>query len=193
MAAKSTYQTADLVDAMERYVDGDPRGFRQVYAAMAPVVRRCLMRWMGYADQAEDLVQETFVRVHRARNRYRRGAPVGPWILTIARRLSIDALRRRGRSKERLTREGRLPENAAPDTAPSPLETEALIREVRAAVDELPNSLKQVVAMHKLDGRPLSAVADALGIKEGAARVRAHRGYQRLKTILAKRFGAGEG
>ncbi len=192
MAAMSTHQSDELIDAMERYIDGDARGFRQVYAAMAPVVERCLRRWVGDPEQAKDLVQETFIRVHRARGRYRRGAPVGPWVLTIARRLSIDTLRRRGRRKEYLTREGVLPENIEDGGEPSALEIEALIGEVRAAIAELPPSLRGVVAMHKLDGQPLSVVAAALGIKEGAARVRAHRGYRRLKSILAKRLGGGK-
>jgi len=192
MVAKSTSQSDDLIEAMERYVDGDPSGFRQVYAAMAPVVGRCLRRWIGDPGRADDLVQETFIRVHRARQRYRRGAPVGPWILTIARRLSIDTLRKRGRSKEHLTRDGAIPEKLMglhDDTEP---DVEEMIAAVRAAVHDLPRTLREVVAMHKLDGRPLADVAAALEIKEGTARVRAHRGYRRLKQMLTKRLRGGK-
>ncbi|MEZ4474044.1 MAG: RNA polymerase sigma factor [bacterium] len=174
-----------LIDAMERYADGDAAAFDEVHRALAPVVRRCLMRWVGDAELAHDLVQETFLRVHRARDRYHTGAPVGPWVLTIARRLSIDALRRKGRSRERITREGELPEPldaGAPAEAPTP---RWLVDEVRAAIDALPESQRVVVSMHKLDGRPLAEVAQELGINEGAARVRAHRGYKRLRESLA--------
>ncbi|MEZ4466003.1 MAG: RNA polymerase sigma factor [bacterium] len=174
-----------LIDAMERYADGHAAAFDEVHRALAPVVRRCLMRWVGDAELAHDLVQETFLRVHRARDRYHTGAPVGPWVLTIARRLSIDALRRKGRSRERITREGELPEPldaGAPAEAPTP---RWLVDEVRAAIDALPESQRVVVSMHKLDGRPLAEVAQELGINEGAARVRAHRGYKRLRESLA--------
>ena len=176
-----------LIDAMERYADGDAAAFNQVYGALAPVVRRCLMRWVGDSELAHDLVQETFLRVHRARDRYLTGAPVGPWVLTIARRLSIDALRRRGRARDRITREGELPEPIEREEPDEPT-PQWLVDEVRAAVAALPDGQRQVVSMHKLEGRPLADIARDLGIQEGAARVRAHRGYQRLKSALGSAF-----
>lgn len=174
---------------MERYADGDPRGFEEVWRSLAPVVRGCHLRWIGDPALADDLVQETFVRVHQARHRYRRGAPVGPWVLTIARRLAIDELRRRGRSADRLTREGDVPE--AGEWPDEDLESDVaeVVSAVRSAVEELPESLRGVVAMHKLEGVPLARVAEILGLSEGAARVRAHRGYVRLRSSLAGLLG----
>lgn len=175
---------------MGRYADGDPSAFEVVYAMLAPVVLRCMRRWVGNPTLAQDLTQETFLRVHKARERYRRGAPVGPWVLTIARRLSIDSLRRRAASKERLTFEGDLPEpkiEGLPDAGDERF-PQWLVDELRAAIDALPESQRAVVAMHKLDGMPLAEVAAVLGIKEGAARVRAHRGYKRLRGLLAGVF-----
>lgn len=176
-----------LIDAMERYADGDPAGFEHVYEGLSPVVNRCLIRWTGDRDLAGDLVQETFLRVHRARGRYRSGSPVGPWVLTIARRLSIDALRKRGRAKVKLTFEGDLPEpEHIPPEEPTP---QWMLQEVRDAIAALPASQRSVVSMHKLDGKPMAEVAEILGISEGAARVRAHRGYKRLRSALAGIFG----
>lgn len=176
-----------LADAMARYADGDPRAFVLVYETLAPVVERCMRRWINDPALAEDLVQETFLRVHRARHRYRTGAPVGPWVVTIARRLSIDAHRRRGSNRVHLTREGAVPEVGVPP--PEPVDdVSALVTEVRDAIAGLPESLRSVVQMHKLEGRPMAEVAEALGINEGAARVRAHRGYKRLRDRLARVF-----
>ena len=150
------------------------------------------MRWVGDPELAHDLVQETFLRVHRARDRYRSGAPVGPWVITIARRLSIDALRRQGRSRERVTREGELPEPREAPAEADPPTPQWLVDEVRAAIEALPESQRVVVSMHKLDGRPLAEVAEILGINEGAVRVRAHRGYKRLREALAGIFSRQE-
>lgn len=184
----------DLTLAMADYADGDPAAFEIVYAALAPVVRACQRRWVGDATLAEDLTQETFLRLHRVRLQYRAGAPVGPWVLTIARRLSIDALRRRGAWGERLTGDGSLPEvGVAPveaGEAPEP-DVEAMMAALRAAVSTLPDGQREVVALHKLEGLPLAEVAARLGIREGAARVRAHRGYARLRALLG--LGGGEG
>jgi RNA polymerase sigma-70 factor (ECF subfamily) len=187
MPVSSEHGDRRLADAMERYADGDARAFDEVWRALSPVVRACQRRWVGDPQLAEDLTQETFLRVHHARHRYRAGAPVGPWVLTIARRLSIDALRRGGTAIDRLTREGDLPE---PPTLPEDDDdSAALVGAVRAAVAELPESQRAVVAMHKLDGVPLAQVAETLGIREGAARVRAHRGYDRLRAALAGVLG----
>ena len=171
-----------VTDAMGRYADGDPAAFQRVYSELSPLLLANLRRWAG-PQRAEDLLQKTFLKVHRARDRYRRGAPVGPWILSIARHVAIDDMRRRGRAREDLTREGALPE----PTAVNPPMTERfeVIEAVRAAVDGLPDSQRSVVALHKLEERPFREVANALGIKEGAARIRAHRAYGRLRNALS--------
>lgn len=188
MAVPTPDEVQRLADAMGRYADGDAASFAVVYAALHPVVQRCMRRWINDRALAEDLVQETFLRVHRARGRYRPGAPVGPWVVTIARRLSIDAHRRRGSNRVLLTREGQVPEVKVDPVEPVDDAAE-MIAEVRAAIAALPDSLRPVVEMHKLEGRPMSEVAAALGINEGAARVRAHRGYKRLKASLGRVFG----
>lgn len=173
-----------LTDAMGRYADGDAAAFDEVYDRLAPLVLGHLGRWVG-PQRAEDLLQRTFLKVHRARHRYRRGAPVGPWVLSIARNVAIDDLRRRGRAREELTREGALPEPS--DDGRGRLDERfEVIEAVRAAVDALPASQRTVVALHKLEERPFREVADRLGIKEGAARIRAHRAYDRLRVALAR-------
>ena len=177
---------------MDRYVDGDAAAFRALYAQLAPVVLACQRRWVGDPVRAEDLTQETFLRVHKARDRYRSGAPVGAWVLTIARRLSIDSLRRRAVAVDRVTSDGELPEPPAlVDDGATPAELDALLSALREAVQTLPESQRQVVAMHKLEGLPLSEVAARLGINEGAARVRAHRGYERLRALFDDRGASG--
>lgn len=172
-----------VTEAMGRYVDGDAKGFEAVYGALAPMIQRAHRRWVG-VDRADDLTQQTFLRVHRARDRYTRGSPVGPWVLAIARNLAYDELRRLGRSRENLTREGLLPEPEA--VTPAPAEQRDVIESVREAVEALPPGQREVVRLHKLEGRPFREVADALEIKEGAARIRAHRAYERLRHALAR-------
>ena len=176
----------ELSLAMLQYADGDARGFETVYGRLGPIVAACQRRWVGDPALAVDLTQETFLRVHRARGHYRPGAPVGPWVLTIARRLSIDALRRRGRGLETLTADGAVPERPREEAGPE-LDPEALMGELRAALSTLPETQRQAVALHKLEGLPMAEVAARLGIQEGAARVRAHRGYEALRRLLGGR------
>lgn len=189
--AQRTPATHDgLVAAMARHVDGDPRAFEQLFRQLAPAVRHCVGRWIYDAALAEDLVQETFLRVHRGRHQYRLGAPVGPWVLTIARRLCIDLLRRADR-REGVSPTGELPERplwAEGGGVEDMDDAAALVAEVRAAIDALPVGMRSVVSLHHLDGRSLAEVAVALGITHGAARVRAHRSYGRLRSSLVGLF-----
>lgn len=168
-----------LTECMGRYVDGDEAAFDVLFSILAPIVRRCHTRWVN-EGRADDLTQQTFLKVHQSRHRYRRGAPVGPWVLTIARHLAIDSLRKAGRSRERLTAEGDLPElHFERDT-----DGNAVIDAVREAVADLPPAQRDVIAMHKLEGLTFAEVAERLDIREGAARVRAFRAYDRLRDAL---------
>lgn len=173
-----------LMNAMDSYVEGDPAGFDTVYRTLYGVVRGNLRRWAG-DDLAEDLSQQTFLKLHQNRERYKTGAAVSPWVLTIARNLATDALRRRGRQRDRLTPEGDLPERpCCADPNAHREERQATIEAVRAAVNALPEGQREVVQLHKLEEFSFDEVAGQLGIRAGAARVRAHRAYVRLRDLL---------
>jgi RNA polymerase sigma-70 factor (ECF subfamily) len=170
-----------LTQLMNRYVDGEPAAFDQLYAQLAPHVRRRLVRLAG-PDGVDDLVQQTFMKVHRARHQWRRDTLVRPWVMTIARHLATDSLRARGARRDRVTDDGTLPEL---DLEPSDTACmEARARAVRAAIEALPESQRSVVELHKLEGRSFDDIAETLGISSGTARVRAHRAYGRLRVSL---------
>src|ERR1700729_166170 len=80
--------------AMERYAGGDSAAFAQVYDAIAPRLFGYLLRQTRDRSRAEDLVQQTMLHIHRARDRFIAGAEVRPWAFAIARRLLVDEIRR---------------------------------------------------------------------------------------------------
>ena len=80
---------------MERYANGDDAAFGALYDAIAPRLLGFLSKATRDAAATEDLVQQTFLQMHRARGSFIRGAPVMPWALAIAKRLMIDSARRR--------------------------------------------------------------------------------------------------
>lgn len=168
---------------MERYVDGDRRAFDELYAALEPAVRASLRRWLRTSDRVDDAFQVAVLKIHASRDRYVRGAPVLPWAVTIARNVAVDMLRKS-------SRETPLDTEAA-EALPAPVETwsqadeDEVVGAVREAVETLPPSLREVVRLHKIEGKAMAEVAQLLGIKEGAARVRAHRGYKVLIEELA--------
>ncbi len=174
-----------LESLMERYADGDLQAFEALYGALRGPLKANLRRWLRTDDKVDDALQITLLKIHGSRARYRRGAPVLPWVMTIARNVALDHLR------SKVAQERSLDEDAA-NRIPDEQQTlkwdeqdeQEVITAVRDAVEKLPASTKEVVRLHKLEGRPMAEIAEILGIREGAARVRAHRGYRALAKLL---------
>lgn len=168
---------------MERYVDGDARCFDALYTALEQPMRASLRRWLRTEDRVDDAFQVAILKMHASRERYQRGAPVLPWAVTIARNVAVDMLRKTSRETPLESEEAEaLP---APTETWSQTDEDEVVAAVRAAVDALPPTLREVVRLHKIEGKAMSEIAQQLGIKEGAARVRAHRGYKALVDQLA--------
>ena len=99
VVAKPGIDAADV--AMERYSNGDNAAFAELYDAIAPRLLRFLRKATRDDRDAEDLMQQTLLQIHRERGSFIPGARVIPWASTIARRLMIDSARRR-RVEQRL-------------------------------------------------------------------------------------------
>src|SRR5215470_1319073 len=93
------------VELMGRYCDGDAAAFHALYSLLAPRLLGYLVSLIGERATAEDLLQQTFLKVHQARSAYVRGAEPLPWLYTIAHRTCLDEIRRRKNSRVRLSRE----------------------------------------------------------------------------------------
>lgn len=186
-ALRAVSDRSALEHLMERYADGDPRAFDRLFAELEGPVRGSLRRWLRTDDKVDDAFQTTLLKLHASRARYRRGAPVLPWVLTIARNVALDHLRSRVAKERSLDDEAaaRIPDREVEPPLWRQEDEREVTRAVQNAVDQLPASSRHVVRLHKLEGRSMAEVAEILGIKEGAARVRAHRGYKALARLLS--------
>ncbi len=128
---------------MEAYVAGDPRAFQILFERLAPPLHGFFQRAVG-AAAADDLLQATFMKVHGARGRWRRGERVRPWVFAIAGNVRVDWARRHGRAAEEELREEEL--EAADD--PGDPGTDLLSRErgdrVRDALRRLDETLTNI-------------------------------------------------
>lgn len=171
---------------MMAYVAGDQAAFAALFDALAPRLLAFFQRAVADRAVAEDLLQTTFERMHAARDRYRVGSPVRPWLFTIAAHVRIDELRRRYRMPQ--SADGDALEHLAdrddqiePDHA---VDQSARDQRVRQAIDGLPASQRVVVHLHRFEGMTFSEIGAVLGVQEGAVRLRAFRAYDRLRTLL---------
>ena len=91
-------ESKDEIVAMKRYVEGDARAFRELYGLVAPRLFAHLCLVMHDRALAEEVLQQTFLRLHRARASYVSGADPLPWLYAIAHRTCLDKLRRAPRA-----------------------------------------------------------------------------------------------
>jgi RNA polymerase sigma-70 factor (ECF subfamily) len=170
---------------MASYAAGDDRAFPALFRALAPRLLGFFRRTLSDQALCEDLVQMTFVRLHAARDRYRPGSPVRPWLFTIAARVRIDELRRRQR-RPRGAGDDELDQLSDPTQEDEDLlpDQEARASSVRDALSALPESHRMVVHLHRFEGLSFAEIGEVLGISAGAARIRAFRAYALLREKL---------
>lgn len=193
---------AGLSELMNSYLEGDQRAFAELYRRLSPLVRGQIRSKISNPATAEDLLQATFMKAHGARSRFATPEGASPdravavWYATIARNATIDHLRKiyRERAVKLDTAGDDTVElldslrDETPDSESLAIEQErqlGIAARIRAALAGLPQNQREVVAMHKLEGKTMAEISDELGVREGTLRVRAHRGYKSLAGLLA--------
>jgi RNA polymerase sigma-70 factor (ECF subfamily) len=176
--------------AMERYAQGEDQAFSQLYDSLAPRLHQYLLRSSRDPARAADLLQETMLRIHRARGRFIVGAEVLPWAFAIARRLHIDSARRRKGEHRTISLETggheASPLEAAADqsSADELLDAQRLAGALEDQLERLPESHREAFELIQNDGLSIREAADVLGITPNAVKLRAHRAYVALRIAL---------
>jgi len=169
---------------MEAYVAGDARAFERLFRAVGPSLHAFFVRSVRQGAVADDLLQTTFLKLHAARATWRRGERLRPWLFTIAGRVRVDWLRRNGRAEEAVDEEALAGPESRDDPGGAVLAQERAER-VRLALERLPEPQRVVVHLHRFEELGFAEIGRALGISEGAAKLRAFRAYGELRRLLA--------
>src|SRR5262249_915774 len=187
----SRFQWGDdaLVEAAAR---GDAAAFHVLVERWAPRVEAFGVRALGDRDAAQDIVQETFVRVHRAASRYAASGRFAPWLFRIAGNLVRHELRRR-RVRGWLRGTSPADDAAAIESLPAPahFDADGPLRdaETRAAVacalERLPDRQRLALLLRHFEGLPVRDIAAALETSEHAAESLLARGTAALRAALA--------
>jgi RNA polymerase sigma-70 factor (ECF subfamily) len=170
-------------ELMAAYVAGDTAAFEELFRRYAPALLRVIGRQLASPGEAHDLVQQTFLQLHRARHDFKPGARLRPWIFTIALNLKREHFRRlRRRPEAPLELDGRNDPAILPES-PERAENQ---RAVRTALDQLPPDHREVIVLHWFEGLSFPEVSAVVGASVSAVKVRAHRGYVALRKLLAQ-------
>lgn len=170
---------------MAAYTAGEQQAFEALFRRLAPRVHGVFLRSFRSTSVADDLVQATFLKVHRLRESYDPGRPFRAWLFTIAASLRRDELRRRYRLPEHADEECLDELIAAEPSAVELGDRQDVADAVRAALGRLPESQRVVLHLNRFEGLTLAEVAAALGTTPTAVRVRASRAYETLRVELA--------
>jgi len=171
---------------------GDPNAFGLLVRRYSTVLLGYLTRMIGERQQAEDLFQETFLRVHTKGHSFRRGAKFKPWLFTIATRLAIDTIRKRTRTPLLLPGQNDqaddrqiIPDIADPCPNPDTAAQQADLRAaVRAAVDALPGRQRAALILSYYEGHSYSEAAAIMKCSVGTVKTHMSRALNSLSRSL---------
>lgn len=171
--------------------EGSASAFAEIYDRFGKPVYRFLWRMVRERGAAEDLTQQTFLRIHEHRDSFDPRQTFRTWIFTISRRLALNWLER-----ERLRRHDSEDSGEIPAPVSSP-EAFALLREdvrrVETALARLSHDDREVILLCKFEELSHEEVGTVLECSPDAAKMRLHRALRRLADLLALRATASGG
>jgi len=170
---------------MARAQGGDREAYRRLLEDVTPYLRSIAARHFRNSCDIEDVVQEALLTVHAVRHTYDPARPFGPWLVAIANRRAVDALRRQGRSRGReLTLETEHETFAGPQANLAEAASDG--RVLRDAVEQLPPGQRDAIRMLKLQEMSLKEAAEMSGMTVAALKVATHRALKSLRKVLGR-------
>ena len=184
---------------VRRCLAGDEKAYRELVEMYQGQVFSLALRMVRRREDAEDVTQETFVRMFRALNRYDTNRPFAAWLMTIASRLCIDQIRRRRVNPVSLTHQepgsDEQHEMDVEDPGPGPDEITSHSEEERRSnelIQSLPPHYRVVVVLRHLQDLSYEEIAEALNLPLGTVKARIHRAREILKLRLVERGGEAQ-
>jgi len=168
---------------MARAQDGDSRAYAELLRESLPLLRIVVRYRHRDRERAEDVVQDILLTVHRVRHAYDPSRSFRRWLLAIANRRSIDALRRRRRTVDR---EDSLDPDLAEQTADAGPCEPGMEPVLARAVAALPEGQRLAIDLVKLRELSLAEASELSGVSVGALKVAVHRALKTLRRHLAR-------
>ncbi len=176
-------RTADL-ELAARCRAGDTDAFEELYRQHARRLYSLVIRMIGSAQDAEDLLQEVFLQAYRKLPGFRGESTLGTWLYRLTMNHCLDHLRGRQAKMSRATAsidEESVDEPAAPD----PVVPSAISRmDLERAIEALPPGSKAAFLLHDVEGFEHQEIAAILGISEGTSKSQVHKARLKLRALL---------
>lgn len=178
---------ADLLEAAKK---GDRGAFGRLVRLHQRRVFACAFQMLADKGEAEDAVQETFLRAYRAIERFDGRSELSTWLYRICVNVCLNALRKRRRVQPTDLSDPRVPEPPADptqgETDPGQtVETAQMQARLAGALDKLSPSLRTTVVLVLIQGMPHKEASEVLGCPEGTVAWRIHEARRKLREMLS--------
>lgn len=175
----------DIDELIEGARDGDHRAFEELVKLTYNDAYTLAYRLTGDEEDARDVVQETYLRVHKGLKKFRGDAQFSTWLHRITANCANTFLGRRGRSRTDELPDDSVVVDLNPQSDPvHRADVGDLRNQLTDALRTLPPKLRAVVVLRDIYDLPHESIANELGITESAAKVRLHRARKRLREKL---------
>ena len=164
--------------------NGDLEPLGLLFERHSTKVHALCCRMTGSGESANDLVQETFLRILRYRKSFRGEAAFTTWMYRVARNTCLDHLKSIDRDGARLKRYQQT--SVAPVPAGEDVAKERRLRRLERALRELPDTQREVLVLSRYLGLKYREIAEVQECDVGAVKARAHRGLRRLRLLFDK-------
>lgn len=178
-------RTADL-ELAARCRAGDADAFEELYRLHARRLFSLVLRMVGSAEDAEDLVQEVFLQAHRKLAGFRGESTLGTWLYRLTMNHCLDHLRGRQARMSRAT-DSLDDEETREPMAPAPAVPLAISRmDLEKAIATLPPGSRAAFLLHDVEGFEHREIAEILGVSEGTSKSQVHKARLKLRAILRR-------
>ena len=170
------------IDLVKRFQNGEEQAFDELVKKHYSTTHNLLIRLSGNSMDADDLCQETFIRVYRSLRKFKAQSQFSTWLYRIA--VNVANSHYRKEKVRQLLSFGNDPETMAVD---EPTEPRELDPEMWDAIHNLPQKQKMVLTLRIFQELPFKVVASILNMSENSAKVNYHHAIQRLKERLGEK------
>ena len=186
------YENMKLEDLFLLAKKGDGRAFEQIVLQTERAVYNLALSIVKKKEDAEDVTQETYLRLWRAASEIKLESSLKLYILRTARNLALDLIRKNSKRDEIdtviLDTEGEFEIDIA-DDSPDSRPDESYLRKiekevVRRSIEELPAAAREIIVLRDIEGLSYTEIADMLGIAEGTLKSKLFRARERLRKII---------
>lgn len=169
-------------ELMRAYIKGDMQAFRTLYQRHKGRVLGFLCTRLGGQEEAEEVFQDVFFKVHRHRFSYRDDVPFLAWLFTIARNAAIDHARKTSTREKYVSLNPDEVENASDEPA-----TNHLLSETIEGLSSLNDNQRQLLALRFSEGLSFSEIADSMNLSQSNARKIVSRAINKLRSLMSNK------